>query len=60
MGIPTIKIFLPSKDFIQISRRKQKFYRQQKPERIQDYQTSSSTNAERYCIDSKYRKSLQK
>ena len=55
---PTIKITLPSKNLIQIQRRNQKLYRQAKAKRIQQHQSSSSTNAKGLSLDRKHRKGL--
>ena len=52
------KITLSSKDFIQIQKRNQKLYRQAKAERIQNHQTSSSTNAKGSSLDRKHRNGL--
>ena len=46
---------LPSKDLIQIRRINQQFYRQAKAERIQNHQTSSSTNVKGSSLDRKQR-----
>ena len=55
---PTSNITIPSKDLIQIWRRNQKLHRQAKAERIQQHQTSSSTNAKGSSLDRKHRKGL--
>ena len=56
----TTKITLSIKDLIQIWRRNQKLYRQTKAKRIQNHQTSSSTNAKGSSLDRKHRKDLEK
>ena len=53
MEEPTTKITLPSKDFIQIRWRNQKLYRQTKAKRIQQHQTSSTTNAKGNSLSGK-------
>ena len=59
---PTIKDILPSKTFLQIWWRNQKLSRQAKVKRIQQHQTSFTTNAKGVSLDKKHkeRKDLQK
>ena len=51
--------YYKSKDLIQIWRRNQKLYRQEKPGRIQYHQTSSSTHAKGSSLERKHRKGLE-
>ena len=55
-----MKNTLPNKALIQTWWRNQKLYRQTKAKRIQNHQTSSSTNAKGSSLDRKHRKGLEK
>ena len=53
---PTTKITLPGKDLIQIQQRNQKLYKQAKAKRIQNHQTSSTTNAKGISLGRKHKR----
>ena len=53
---PTTKITLPSKDLIQIQRRNENLYSQEKVKRIQQYQTSFATNAKGTFLGRKHKR----